>query len=117
MRSRAVNLPRLCCASTRLLPPPPRADFAPLFEPVDDILHSASCRLPTRRDNDFNSKGCVHFHYFYFRWASHPHLPLPGEEGARDKPLSFDCGSGTGTYPSPEEDRGGGQFCRTAVTC
>ncbi len=38
-RSRAVSLPRLCCASMRSSPPPCARAGASLFEPFDDLLH------------------------------------------------------------------------------
>ena len=40
MRSRAVSLPRLCCASMRFSPPPARAPRAALLELFEDVLHA-----------------------------------------------------------------------------
>ena len=42
MRSRAVSLPRLCCASMRAAPPSGAGAGAPVLELLEDILHLAT---------------------------------------------------------------------------
>ena len=46
MRSRAVSLPRLCCASMRACPAAQAGLLAALFQPVEDVLHAQPFGIP-----------------------------------------------------------------------
>ena len=46
MRSRAVSLPRLCCASMRAVAAAQAGLLAALFQPVEDVLHAEPFRIP-----------------------------------------------------------------------
>ena len=45
MRSRAVSLPRLCCASMRAFAAAEAGLLAPLLQPVENVLHLAPARF------------------------------------------------------------------------
>ena len=47
MRSRAVSLPRLCCASMRACAAAEAGLLAALFELVEDVLHAGPFRIPS----------------------------------------------------------------------